>query len=173
MEWLVMERWSPWVVGAAIGLLSCLAFLLSDRPLGCSTTFTRTAGMIEKWIRGARAVEKPYYRMFPPEIDWQVTLVAGIVLGAFASSMLSGAFEIRWVPDAWAQTAGPAPAFRWIVALAGGVLMGLGARWARGCTSGHGISGTLQLAVSGWIAAACFFIGGIAAATLLFRVILA
>jgi hypothetical protein len=48
--------------------------------------------------------------------------------------------------------------------------MGLGARWANGCTSGHGISGTLQLAVSSWLAAVCFFIGGIATAQLIFRV---
>jgi uncharacterized membrane protein YedE/YeeE len=57
------------------------------------------------------------------------------------------------------------------VALLGGVLLGIGARWAGGCTSGHGISGTLQLAVSSWIAAACFFIGGIAAAFFIFRVL--
>jgi hypothetical protein len=38
--------------------------------------------------------------------------------------------------------------------------MGFGARWAGGCTSGHGISGTLQLAVSGWLAVAAFFASG-------------
>ena len=47
------------------------------------------------------------------------------------------------------------------------------ARWAGGCTSGHGISGTLQLAVSSWIAAGCFFIGGIATAMLIFKVLFA
>jgi uncharacterized membrane protein YedE/YeeE len=46
--------------------------------------------------------------------------------------------------------------------------MGFGARWAGGCTSGHGISGVLQLAVSGLISAACFFAGGIATAFLLY-----
>jgi hypothetical protein len=38
--------------------------------------------------------------------------------------------------------------------------MGFGARWAGGCTSGHGISGTLQLAVSGWLAVVAFFASG-------------
>ncbi|NLG27672.1 MAG: YeeE/YedE family protein, partial [Chloroflexi bacterium] len=55
-----------------------------------------------------------------------------------------------------------------VVALVGGVFLGLGARWADGCTSGHGISGTLQLAVSSWISAICFFIGGIVTAYILF-----
>jgi uncharacterized membrane protein YedE/YeeE len=49
--------------------------------------------------------------------------------------------------------------------------MGFGSRWAGGCTSGHGISGTLQLAVSSWLAALFFFVGGIASATLIFHVL--
>lgn len=40
-------------------------------------------------------------------------------------------------------------------------LMAFGARFAGGCTSGHGISGALQLNVGSWIAVVCFFIGGI------------
>jgi hypothetical protein len=47
--------------------------------------------------------------------------------------------------------------------------MGVGARWAGGCTSGHGISGTLQLAVSSWVAVVCFFIGGVGTAMLIFK----
>ena len=56
-----------------------------------------------------------------------------------------------------------------MAALIGGILIGLGARWAGGCTSGHGISGTMQLAVSSWLAVVCFFIGGVFTATLLFN----
>ena len=74
------------------------------------------------------------------------------------------------IPELWASTFGPAVVPRHLTALLGGVILGFGARWANGCTSGHGISGTLQLAVSGWLAAICFFIGGIAAAMLIFRV---
>ena len=48
--------------------------------------------------------------------------------------------------------------------------MAFGARMAGGCTSGHGISGTLQLSVGSWIAVVCFFVGGIATALLMFRV---
>ena len=46
--------------------------------------------------------------------------------------------------------------------------MAFGARFAGGCTSGHGISGTMQLNVGSWIAVICFFIGGIAVAYPLF-----
>ncbi|MGM0401034.1 MAG: YeeE/YedE thiosulfate transporter family protein, partial [Chloroflexota bacterium] len=63
------------------------------------------------------------------------------------------------------------PLPRVIVALVGGVCIGFGARWADGCTSGHGISGTLQLTISSWISTICFFIGGIVTAHIIFRII--
>lgn len=169
MDWITLERWSPYAVGIGIGILSWLAFLLSNKPIGCSTAFARTSGMIEGLFRGAKVREKPYYKLFAPEIDWEWMLVLGVVFGAFISSWLSGTFAPNWVPSRWAESFGDAAVPRLIVALVGGVLMGFGARWANGCTSGHGISGSLQLAVSGWIAAACFFIGGIATAMLIYH----
>ncbi|MBN2538027.1 YeeE/YedE family protein [candidate division WOR-3 bacterium] len=169
--WLAAERWSPYVVGAAIGVLSWLTFLLSDKALGCSTAFARTAGMLERLVRGRRAEERPYFRKFPPVVDWEWTLVAGVVAGALLAALAGGDFRLQWVPALWAATFGDGAAARLAVAFGGGILMGAGARWAGGCTSGHGISGTLQLAVSSWLAAICFFAGGIAAALVLFRLI--
>jgi uncharacterized membrane protein YedE/YeeE len=66
---------------------------------------------------------------------------------------------------------GPSPVLRVLVALAGGILLGFGSRWAGGCTSGHGINGSIQLSLASMVTAACFFAGGIATALLLFRVI--
>ena len=172
MEWLSMERWSPYTVGIGIGLLSWVAFVLSDKPLGCSTAIARTSGMLEQLVRGKKVNEKPYYQKFPPVVDWEWMLVVGVILGAFLSSTLSGAFGPEWVPASWQAHVGPSPIIRWVAALAGGVIMGFGARWAGGCTSGHGISGTLQLAVSGWLAAISFFAGGIATAMFIYNVLL-
>jgi uncharacterized membrane protein YedE/YeeE len=127
--------------------------------------------MIERLFRGEKVNQKPYYQKFAPVIDWQWMLVVGIILGAFVSAWLSGQLQALWVPSKWASTFGGAPATRLIVAFFGGILMGVGSRWSSGCTSGHGISGTLQLAVSSWIAVLCFFVGGVAAAMLIFRAI--
>jgi uncharacterized protein len=168
MDWLTSMRWSPYAVGIGIGVLSWFTMLISRKPLGCSTSFARTAGMIEKAFRGPQVELKPYYQKTKPVIDWQWMMVLGIVIGSCISSLLSGAFDLQWVPSVWAATFGTAVVPRLIVALLGGVIIGFGSRWAGGCTSGHGISGTMQLAVSGWISAICFFIGGIIAAYLLF-----
>jgi hypothetical protein len=127
--------------------------------------------MLEKALRGDRVDLKPYYQVFKPTVDWEWMLVLGIVIGSFISSLLSGSFDLRWVPQIWEAAFGGAVVPRMIAAVVGGVLIGLGARWAGGCTSGHGISGTMQLAVSSWIAAICFFIGGIVTAYLLFGLV--
>ena len=171
MEWLSMKQWSPYVVGIGIGVLSWLAFLLSDKPIGCSTAFSRTSGMIEKLFRGGAIAEKAYYKKFAPSIDWEWMLLVGILVGAFFSAQLSGQFQAAWVPTKWASAFGNGAGLRWIVSLIGGILIGIGARWAGGCTSGHGISGTLQLAVSSWLAVMGFFAGGIVTAMFLFHVL--
>lgn len=168
MNWLTATRWSPYLVGAGIGVLSWFTFLISSKALGCSTSFARTAGMIERIFRGEQVTRKPYYQKVRPTIDWQWMLVLGIVVGAFVSSQLSGSFELRWIPDRWEMAFGSAAWSRLVVALIGGVLIGFGARWAGGCTSGHGISGALQLSVGSWIALLGFFVGGAITAMLLF-----
>jgi hypothetical protein len=167
---LSLPTWSPYLVGVCIGLLGCLAFVVSDRPIGCSTAFVKIRGLIEKIFRGEKVSELEYYRKFPPAIDWQLMIIPGIIIGAFLSSFLSGTFGLFFVPPLWAEQFGDSRALRIVAALAGGILLGIGARWAGGCTSGHGISGTLQLSVGSIISAACFFVGGIAMAMILFGV---
>lgn len=171
MNWFKEIIWSPYIVGTGIGVLSWLTFLISKKPIGCSTAFARTSGMIEKLFRGKKIEQKLYYQEVKPEVDWEWMLVLGIVIGSFVSAKLSGDFHWLWVPARWAGTFGTEPVTRIIVAVLGGICLGFGSRWAGGCTSGHGISGTLQLAVSSWITAICFFIGGIATALLLYNVI--
>lgn len=161
MEFLALRIWSPYLVGAGIGVLSWFTFLLSDKPIGCSTAFARTSGMIEQALTGKSVASQPYYQKFPAKIDWEWMFVLGIILGSMLSASLSGDFRLRWLPSIWMARFGLFVFPRFITALVGGIILGIGARWAGGCTSGHGISGTMQLAVSSWIAAILFFISGI------------
>ena len=172
MDWLMELRWSPYLVGAGIGVLSWFTWLVSNEPIGCSTSFSRIAGMIDRLFRGKKVEQKIYYQEVKPEVDWQMMLVIGIVIGALISSLLAGDFRWQWIPSVWSLNFGDDIVIRLIVALIGGILLGFGARWADGCTSGHGISGTMQLAVSSWISAICFFIGGILVAQLFFIILM-
>jgi uncharacterized protein len=163
--------WSPYLVGALIGVLSMLTFYFSNKPLGASTAYARLAGMIGLAVAPKHTASLTYYQKNKPAVDWEVMLVVGAVLGAFLAAWQGGEFTGEWLPPMWAARFGDhSLGLRLGAALLGGVLMAFGARLAGGCTSGHGISGTLQLSVGSWIAVICFFAGGIATAMLMFRV---
>ncbi len=167
-----VTRWSPYAVGIGIGLLSWLSFLISGKPIATSTTFARVGGMIEELLRGKGADRRHYYKKIKLKINWQWMLVLGVVLGSFLSAIISGDFNLDvWIPSLWYSAFGDSNLLRVIVAVIGGIVLGFGARFAGGCTSGHGISGTLQLAVSSWVSAIFFFIGGIITAHLIFNVL--
>lgn len=162
--------WSPYVVGALIGLLTMLTFYFSDKPLGASTAYARLAGMIGKAVAPRHTASLKYYQDNKPAIDWEVMLVFGAVAGAFLAAWQGAELTGQWLPPMWEARFGPGSlALRLAAALLGGALMAFGARMAGGCTSGHGISGALQLAVGSWISLICFFVGGVATALIMFR----
>jgi hypothetical protein len=163
--------WSPYLVGALIGLLSMATFYFSDKPLGASTAYARIAGMVGKLFAPRHTESLKYFQDSKPKIDWGVMLIVGVVGGAFLAAWHGGELTGEWLPAMWTARFGEGSlALRLGVAFAGGALMAFGARMAGGCTSGHGISGTMQLSVGSWVAVVCFFVGGIATALLMFRV---
>lgn len=169
--YLSAKVWSPYLVGVGIGILSWLAFLLSNHPLGVSTAFAKSAGMIEGAVRGRKVRDKPYYQDHKPEIGWEWLLVAGLFFGALTAAWLADDINWIWLPEMWQNAFGSSVILRIIVALIGGIFVGFGARWGRGCTSGHGISGTLQLVLGSWLAVICFFVGGVIVALIMYRII--
>ena len=110
-----------------------------------------------------------YYRKHPPHLDWSVVFVTCTILGGFIAAWTGGEFRNEWLHPMWVARFGDSIPLRAGVAMGGGVLMAFGARLAGGCTSGHGISGTMQLSVGSWVAFFSFFAGGVATAFALFR----
>lgn len=162
--------WSPYLVGALIGVLTMLTLYFSNKPLGASTAYARMAGLIGKGLAPRHTESLKYYQDNKPAIDWEAMLVLGAVGGAFLAAWHGGELTGEWLPAMWVARFGEGSyALRLGTALIGGALMAFGARLAGGCTSGHGISGALQLSVGSWIALICFFAGGIATAMMLFR----
>jgi uncharacterized membrane protein YedE/YeeE len=161
--------WSPYVVGALIGMLTWLTFYVSDKPLGASTAYARLAGILGKFLAPKHTQSLKYYQDFKPKVDWEVMLLIGVVGGAMLAAWLGSELTGEWVPAKWAVHFGGDVLPRLLVAFIGGVLMAFGARMAGGCTSGHGISGALQLSVGSWVALLCFVVGGISTAMLIFR----
>ena len=152
--------WSPYLVGALIGVLSMATFYFSDKPLGASSAYTRIAGLLTRLVSPRYTKSLRLYRETEPKVEWEMMLVVGVAIGAFGAAWTGGEFTGAWVPAIWAERFGDGVGLRLAGAFAGGAIMAFGARLAGGCTSGHGISGTIQLSVGSWIAPACFFIGG-------------
>lgn len=161
--------WSPYVVGALIGVLSWLTFYFSDKPIGASSFYATVAGMIGKVFAKKHTESLAYYKSNPPTLDWEFAFVFAAIGGSFLAAFSGGEITHEWLPPMWEARFGEGSiGLRALVAGLGGILMAFGARLAGGCTSGHGISGTLQLNVGSWIAVICFFVGGIAVAMPLF-----
>lgn len=167
------KSWSPYVVGAAIGILSWFSFATANKPIGITTSFEHTAALAEKAAIPGYAETNPYFAVKArenksPKIDWQWMLVAGVFLGAYASSKFSGDRSPERVPRLWHWRFGDSRMLRYLGAFGGGFIMMLGARIAQGCTSGHGISGTLQLALSSWIFTPLMFVVAVGTAFLIY-----
>ncbi|MDD4951011.1 MAG: YeeE/YedE thiosulfate transporter family protein [Desulfovibrionaceae bacterium] len=163
------KAWSPYAAGALAGLLLALSVLVAGSYFGASTTFVRSAGLIEQAFSPGHVDSLEYFAKEVPKIDWQFMFVIGIFLGSLVSSLSSGTFRVQAVPDAWRERFGANPATRAVVAFCGGVIAMFGARLAGGCPSGHGLSGLAQMALSGYVALICFFIGGVFVARILYK----
>jgi hypothetical protein len=161
--------WSPYLVGAAIGVLSWLTFYFSDKPIGASSFYAHLAGFLGQLIAPRHTASLTYFKDKPPRVGWEAVFVAAVIAGGAIAALTGGEFDNEWLPPIWEARFGDSVALRAAVAFPGGMLMAFGARLAGGCTSGHGISGTLQLNLASWISLICFFIGGVAVALPLFK----
>lgn len=171
MDFFRRPRWSPYVVGTGIGVLSWITFGLMGKALGTSTTMVRWAGLAESTVAAEHVQANSYFAKYlldKPAVDWQMLLVIGLPLGALASAWMSRSYRPESVPELWKARFGGSKWLRYFGAFVGGALLLFGARLAGGCTSGHGISGGLQFSVSGWIFFASFFTSAIVAAFALF-----
>lgn len=169
------QSYRPYVAGALAGLLAIASVLVSTRLLekpkylGASTTFVRSAGLIEKTVADEHVQINAYYQSKKVKVDWQFMMVLGILIGAFAASRIDKSFKMEAVPAIWSDRFGNKVGVRAIGAFLGGIVAMFGARLAGGCPSGHGLSGLMQLSISGFIAMAGFFGAGILVAHFVYK----
>lgn len=160
--------WSPYLVGAGIGVLSWLTFYFADKPIGASSAYATMAGFIGRLAARKHTESLKYYQSHPPTLGYGMVFFICIILGGLIAAWTGGEIRNEWLHPMWVERFGGSIVLRGVIGFIGGVLMALGARLAGGCTSGHGISGTLQLSAGSWLSVIFMFIGGIAAAMLLF-----
>jgi len=180
------QPWPWYVAGPMIALVMGL-LLLVGKSFGVSDTLRTTCS-----IGGAGALSDFFDFDWKKQI-WNLVFVAGAIIGGFiASTWLQQPDPIPLAQDTVAklqelgiQNPGgdylPVEIFSWeglftlrgfIMMVIGGFLIGFGARYAGGCTSGHAISGLSNLQLPSLIAVIGFFIGGLIMTYFLLPVIL-
>ena len=95
------------------------------------------------WVRRPRMAEM-----------WQVWFIAGLILGWLVLSLMRGGQSFGLEYGALSRLLPLGVLIP--VLFFGGMLMGFGARWAGGCTSGHGLSGTAARSPASFIATISF-----------------
>lgn len=166
---LIQGRWNPYVVGAGLGVLSWAVFAIVNAPLGITTALSQVSGAVAEPVIGQEGLKaNAYWAKNMPAWDYGTLFLVGTFIGALVSVLVSRSFRVESVPGVWRERFGPSTALRLVAAFAGGILTMFGARMAGGCTSGNGLSGSLQLAVSGWTFFIVMFISGVATAWLVF-----
>lgn len=164
-----MTRYAdPYLAGIGIGLVLVAAYVLVGQGLGASGAFASvaaalTAAMVGTAQASASPAVAPYLPngVASPLTDWLVWELAGVVVGGFVSAWRAG--RLAAAVERGAGVSRPA---RLVAAVAGGVLMGVGAKFARGCTSGQALSGGALLSVGSWIFIVTAFAAAYASAPL-------
>ena len=132
MNPLIQKRWHPYIAGTMSGFVSIFSVWVAGKYLGASTTFARSAGLIEKLFAAEHVEKLDYFIKYTPKIDWQWMFVLGIFLGALLSALISGDFKLTKVPAMWESRFGANIPKRAVVAFIGGAVALFGARLAGG-----------------------------------------
>jgi uncharacterized membrane protein YedE/YeeE len=143
-----------WIIaGTGIAILAAIVFHFDDRPIGASTFFPYVADNV------FGVVNNDYFRQISKPGSWEVNFLAGGLLSGLVISLLRKDFKIRMIHDNWEKYKGKNFGKRAFWAFFGGFILIFGARMAGGCTSGHIISGGIQLAASSLAFAVFVFAG--------------
>jgi len=151
---LSARAWPPYAAGVVVGTLQIPCMLLLGKNIGSSSGYAWAIGRVLRRVAPSVVHNSPTLSS-AVGATWQAMYLFGAVLGAAASSTLSG------TRGAESHTLSP------LVLVCGGFCLLLGARIAQGCTSGHGISGFSQLPLTSLVAVAAMFGSGIASALVL------
>jgi len=157
--------WNPYLAGIGLGLVLLAAFVVMGRGLGASGAFSSLVATGTNTVAPAHAQANEYYSGYlgdgttSPLKDWLVFEVLGVFAGGFVSGSLAHRVKktVEKGPRATTRS-------RMLFAFGGGMLMGFGAKLARGCTSGQALTGGALLNVGSWAFMMAVFAGAYAMA---------
>ena len=151
IKYLQRKSWSPYFVGACIGIL-LTALFASGFQIGVSSGISRMSALLENYFFPSHSLKTPYLQKVLADsvvFDWKVLFVLGLFFGALISWKI-GKSQLQ-KNTIWEKRFGPSKSKRYFGAFFGGMFLLFGARLADGCTSGHAISGGAQFSLTSWV----------------------
>ncbi len=145
-----------WIIsGILLAILNIVVFssFLTNRPIGASTTFPYLSDLI------TGVTDNTYFNKIKTPGNWEAIFLLGSFLAGLLISLIKREFKITLIYENWSKYKGNSNIKRVIWAFIGGFILILGARMAGGCTSGHILSGGMQVAISSLTFAIFVFIG--------------
>jgi hypothetical protein len=136
-------------------------------PFGVSTGY----GNLVKIILPKTKLSWLNSESFTDVLNWRFFFIAGIIIGAFISARTMGIPLLTLEMGLFTQNVPWSFVALVFWFLFSGILLGLGARIAGGCTSGHGIHGLANFHPSSLVATVCFLLSG-AATVFLIRILI-
>lgn len=180
----ISEPWAWYVSGPFIAFIMFL-LLYVGKNFGVSSTLRTFCAA------GGAGKNNSFFDFDWKAQLWNVVFVIGAVIGGFIANQYLNNGEPVQVAASTAQdlqelsisvdwNLAPIDFFSWkalltvkgfIVLVIGGFLVGFGARWAGGCTSGHAISGLSNFQLPSLIAVIGFFLGGLTMTHIIFPIL--
>jgi uncharacterized membrane protein YedE/YeeE len=171
---LLSEPWPWYVAGPLMGLMVPLLLWMGNRLFGLSSTLMH--------VCAATTAGDCEFLNYDWKTDgaWNLVFVLGVLLGGVLCGTVladpetfviaaSTQADLEALGFSNFDTIAPPEIFTWsalatvpgfIVLVVGGFLVGFGARYASGCTSGHAIFGLSNLQLPSLVAVLGFFAGG-------------
>ncbi len=143
--------WNPYIVGALLGMVMLLTFFLLGRGVGASSALSRLGAYIYSFFSFDYVANNPAWGRYVshgknPLMNFMIFEVLGVILGGYFAAKQGRRVKVEVLkgPNISKTT-------RLIFAFLGGIFMGIGARIARGCTSGLALTGGATMALGGWV----------------------
>ena len=151
--------WSPYAAGVLMGLVLFTAFFVMGRGVGASGAMNRMMAAAYAVFGEGFAASLTYYKSYfgtgrSVLYNYAIFQLLGVFIGGYASAALGR--RARLTVEQGPRSNLP---LRFSLAFAGGLIMALGARIARGCTSGQVLTGSANLAIGSLIMFIAFFAG--------------
>jgi hypothetical protein len=160
---IVRRPWPWWVAGPAIGIFVTAFAAATGNAVGVSGCYGSACARLIPSLS--------FFRKSSFGEPWRLPFLLGMPLGGLAGALLAGPLGVVASMGLFDTVFTSRMDVKLAVLFAGGLMVGFGARWAGGCTSGHSIMGISQGQKASMVITVGFMAAGMLAANLLFRVL--